>query len=292
MKTLQLGRATAWIALLFALAITLFPFWWMLRTALSSNKSLFDGSYTPLPDDPTLVNFARVLGLTTAEEATTAGGTAAQLNFGLYLRNSLLFVIVVVIGQVLFSAMAAYAFARLRFRGRDALFYLYLSTLMIPPIFLILPNFVLIKSLGGINTFWGLVAPYFFMTPFAVFFLRQFFLSMPHEIEEAATLDGASRWRMFWSIVLPMNRGPLLTLAIVTAVQTWNEFLWPLLVGKDEEVRVLTAALAVFQQQTPNATPDWSGLMAGATLAFIPALLLLIVFGRRLVDSIRFSGIK
>jgi multiple sugar transport system permease protein len=285
-------RRLAWAGLIAALAITLFPFWWMVRTAITGNAELFSGSHAVLPENPTLVNFARVLGLASPEEALAAGGTTASMDFWLFLRNSVLFAAVAVAGQVTFSAMAAYAFARLRFRGRDALFYLFLSTMMIPPIFTILPNFVLIKSLGGVNTFWGLAAPYFFMTPFAVFFLRQFFLSVPAEIEEAATLDGAGRSRIFWRVVLPMNRGPLLTLAIITAVQTWNEFLWPLLVAKQENVRVLTAALAIFQQQTPNTTPDWAGLMAGATLAFLPVLLLLLVFGRRLVDSIRFTGIK
>ena len=286
------ARLLAWAGLLAALAITLFPFWWMLRTALTGNANLFNGSYSLLPDDPTPINFERVLGLASPEEARAAGGTAASMDFWRYLQNSVLFATAVVAGQVTFSAMAAYAFARLRFRGRDVLFYLFLSTMMIPPIFTILPNFVLIKSLGGVNTFWGLVAPYFFMTPFAVFFLRQFFLSVPGEIEEAAGLDGASRWRIFWQVVVPMNKGPLLTLAIITAVQTWNEFLWPLLIAKQENVRVLTAAMAIFQQQTPNAIPDWAGLMAGATLAVLPVLLLLILFGRRLVDSIRFTGIK
>ncbi|GII30409.1 carbohydrate ABC transporter permease [Planotetraspora mira] len=286
------ARLLAWVGLLAALAITLFPFWWMLRTALTGNASLFNGSYSLLPEHPTPINFERVLGLASPEEARAAGGTAASMDFWLYLRNSVLFASAVVAGQVTFSAMAAYAFARLHFRGRDVLFYLFLSTMMIPPIFTILPNFVLIKSLGGVNTFWGLVAPYFFMTPFAVFFLRQFFLSVPGEIEEAAGLDGASRWRIFWQVVVPMNKGPLLTLAIITAVQTWNEFLWPLLIAKQEDVRVLTAAMAIFRQQTPNATPDWAGLMAGATLAVLPVLLLLVLFGRRLVDSIRFTGIK
>ncbi|GAA4586609.1 carbohydrate ABC transporter permease [Planotetraspora phitsanulokensis] len=286
------ARLLAWAGLLAALAITLFPFWWMLRTALTGNANLFDGSYSLLPDHPTPINFERVLGLASPEEARAAGGTAASMDFWRYLQNSVLFAAAVVAGQVTFSAMAAYAFARLRFRGRDVLFYLFLSTMMIPPIFTVLPNFVLIKSLGGVNTFWGLVAPYFFMTPFAVFFLRQFFLSVPGEIEEAAGLDGASRWRIFWQVVVPMNKGPLLTLAIITAVQTWNEFLWPLLIAKQENVRVLTTAMAIFQQQTPNATPDWAGLMAGATLAVLPVLLLLILFGRRLVDSIRFTGIK
>ncbi|GAA4564394.1 carbohydrate ABC transporter permease [Planotetraspora kaengkrachanensis] len=286
------ARLLAWAGLLAALAITLFPFWWMVRTALTGNAHLFNGSYSLLPDDPTMINFERILGLASPEEARAAGGTSASMDFWRYLQNSVVFAAAVVAGQVTFSAMAAYAFARLRFRGRDVLFYLFLSTMMIPPIFTVLPNFVLIKSLGGVNTFWGLVAPYFFMTPFAVFFLRQFFLSVPGEIEEAAGLDGASRWRIFWQVVVPMNRGPLVTLAIITAVQTWNEFLWPLLVAKQENVRVLTTAMAIFQQQTPNATPDWAGLMAGATLAVLPVLLLLILFGRRLVDSIRFTGIK
>jgi multiple sugar transport system permease protein len=130
------------------------------------------------------------------------------------------------------------------------------------------------------------------MTPFAVFFLRQFLLSIPRDVEEAALLDGCGAWGIFFRIVLPMSRGPLITIALTTAVWAWKDFLWPLLVGREEQTRLLTVALGVFLQQSPNTQPDWTGLMAGSTLSVLPVLLLLVFLGRRLVQSINFTGIK
>jgi multiple sugar transport system permease protein len=188
--------------------------------------------------------------------------------------------------------MAGYAFARLRFPGRDVIFGVLIAALMVPPIFTLLPNFALVRSLGLINTFVGLVAPSLLMTPFAVFFLRQFFLSIPKDVEEAAILDGVGRWGQFWRVVVPMSRGPLITIGLTTTVWAWKDFLWPLLVGRAENTRVLTVALGVFLQQSPNTQPDWTGLMAGSTLSVLPVLILLIFLGKRLVQSLNFTGIK
>jgi multiple sugar transport system permease protein len=137
-----------------------------------------------------------------------------------------------------------------------------------------------------------MVAPTLLMTPFAVFFLRQFFLSIPRDVEEAAVLDGAGRWGVFFRVVVPMSRGPLITIALTTTVWAWKDFLWPLLVGREEHTRVLTVALGVFLQQSPNTQPDWTGLMAGSTLSVLPVLILLIFLGKRLVQSLNFTGIK
>ena len=157
--------------------------------------------------------------------------------------------------------MAAYAFARLRWPGRDKIFFLFLAALMVPPIFTMLPNFVLIKNLGLLNTFPGIILPFFFMTPFAIFFLRQFFLGINREIEEAAKLDGAGHWRIFFRIILPMSRHRHHA-GILTFIGAWNEYFWPLLVASDENVRVLTVALGVFQSQTPQGARTGPGLMA------------------------------
>jgi multiple sugar transport system permease protein len=290
--TVHWQRALAWCALLLVILVTLFPFYWMLRTSLSTSRSLIGGSDALLPVDPTLGAFKRVLGLSSTEQALAEGGSGASLNFWLYLRNSLIVATVITVGQVLFSAMAAYAFARLRWPGRDKVFFLFLTALMVPPIFTYLPNFVLIKNLGLLNTFAGIVAPFLFMTPFAVFFLRQFFLGLSREVEEAAMLDGAGHLRIFFRIVLPMSSAPVATLALLTYIQYWNEYFWPLLVGQEENVRVLTVALGVFKSQTPQGSPDWAGLMAAALVSALPVLLLFVAFGKRIVNSIQFSGIK
>ncbi|MFI7685502.1 carbohydrate ABC transporter permease [Streptomyces griseoaurantiacus] len=286
------GRILAWALMTVALVATLFPFYWMVRTALTPAADLYSDSTGPLPQHPTMINFWRVLGLTSQEEARAAGGSGAQVDFLRYLLNSVVYSGLIAFLQTLFCAMAGYAFARLRFPGRDAVFGVLIAALMVPPIFTVLPNFVLVKNLGWLNTFAGMVAPSVLMTPFAVFFLRQFFLSIPREVEEAAVLDGVGAWGVFWRVVMPMSRGPLLTIGLTTAVWAWKDYLWPLLTGREEETRVLTVALGIFQQQSPNTQPDWTGLMAGSTLSVLPVLVILILLGRRLVESLNFTGIK
>jgi multiple sugar transport system permease protein len=288
----NLGRGLAWAALIIAALVTVFPFYWMLRTALTPSADLFADAGSLWPHHPTLINFQRVLGLTSAQQARAAGGSGARINFLWYTLNSLIYSGVIAISQTFFCAMAGYAFARLRFPGRDLIFGVLVAALMVPPIFTLLPNFALVKNLGLINTFIGLVAPSVLMTPFAVFFLRQFFLSIPRDVEEAAILDGAGRWRVFWRVVVPMSRGPLITIGLTTIVWAWKDFLWPLLVGRADNTRVLTVALGVFLQQSPNTQPDWTGLMAGSTLSVLPVLILLIFLGKRLVQSLNFTGIK
>ncbi|WP_030452974.1 carbohydrate ABC transporter permease [Herbidospora cretacea] len=285
-------KRVSWLALVAALVVTVFPFYWMIRTALTPAADLFRDSTALWPSNPTLINFTRVLGLVSSEEARAAGGSGAEIDFVLYTANSLVYSGLIAVVQTLCCAMAGYAFARLRFPGRDLVFGVIVAALMVPPIFTLLPNFVLVKQLGLVNTFPGLVLPSLLMTPFAVFFLRQFFLSIPRDVEEAATLEGIGRWGMFWRIVLPMSRGPLITIGLTTIVWSWKDYLWPLLVGKAEETRVLTVGLGVFLQQSPNRAPDWTGLMAGSVLSVVPVLLLLVFLGRRLVQSLNFSGMK
>jgi multiple sugar transport system permease protein len=289
---INVGRILAWLLLIILIFITLFPLWWVLRTALTTPRMIFVNASSLLPVGFTLDNFMRVLGMMTTEQAVAAGGAGQALNFWLYLRNSFIVATSVVIGQVGFSALAAYAFARLRFPGRDQLFFIYITALMVPGIVVFIPNFILIRSLGWLNTFQGIVAPVFLMTPFAVFFLRQFFLGINHELEEAAKLDGASIAAIFWRVIVPISMPPLTTLAILTFIGTWNDYLWPFLVGQRESVRVLTVALGIFRSQTPQGAPDWGGLMAGTALSILPILVIYLILGRKAIDSIQFSGFK
>lgn len=291
-RRFNIGRIVAWAVLILLLLITLFPFWWVLRTALSNNRSLGTDPGSLLPVDFTLGAFKRVFGLATVGEAQAEGGSGASVNFLRALLNSVVFATVITVGQVFFCAMAAYAFARLRFPGRDKLFFLFLTALMIPPIFITLPNFVLIKQLHLLNTYAGMVLPYLFMTPFAIFFLRQFFLGIPRELEEAAMLDGSGRFRTFARVIAPMATPALATLAILTYITAWGDYLWPLLVGSDDQHRVLTVALSVFRSSTPQGSPDWAGLMAATFVAALPMIILFLAFGRRVVNAIQFSGIK
>ena len=288
--------AILWFFIFLIVAAVMIPFWWVIRTALTDPDKVFTNSSSLLPVEPTTFNLERVLGLVDTSELVGEQGSAnisaGTLNILVFLRNSFIVSTTIALGQTIFSAMAAYAFARLNFPLRDKIFFIYLTGLMIPGIVLFIPNFVFVRELGWIGTYQGIVAPFFLMTPFAVFFMRQFFLSLNKELVESARLDGASHLGIFWRIALPLVQGPLLTLGILTFISSWNEYLWPLLVGRDESVRVLTVALAIFRQQTPQGAPDWTGLMAGTLIAIVPTVVVFVFFGRKVVDSIQFSGFK
>ncbi|GAA3984188.1 carbohydrate ABC transporter permease [Streptomyces sp. NBC_01352] len=286
------GRIAAWAVMAAIVLITLLPFYWILRTALSSNPGLAANPADPLPVDVTTGGFERALGLQSTQEAIAQGGAGGGLKFWRYLLNSLVVSTLVTVCQIFFSAMAAYAFARLRWRGRDKVFALFLAGLMVPTIFTLLPNFVLIKELGLVDTLLGISLPTMFMTPFAVFFLRQFFMNIPREVEEAALLDGAGKVRIFFRVLLPMASTPVLTLAVLTYITSWNDYFWPLMVSYSDSSRVLTVALAIFRAQTPQTGIDWSGLMAATLIAALPMLVLFGFFARRIVGSISFTGIK
>jgi multiple sugar transport system permease protein len=286
------GRILAWVTLGLIMAVTLFPFYWMLRTAFSNGAFLATEPSSLLPVESTWGAFQRVLGLATTAEAQAQAGSGASVNLGLNLLNSVIVSTFITLGQVFFGAMAAYAFSRLKWPGRNAVFFLFLTALMVPPIFTQLPNFLLMRDLGLLNTYAAIILPFFFMTPFAIFFLRQFFLGIPREVEEAARLDGAGAVGRFFRVILPMASGPIITLTILQYIQAWGEYFWPLLVASDPAHRTLQVALGVFRAQTPQGAPDWAGLMAATLLAALPVIVLFAVFSRKVVNSIGFSGIK
>ncbi|GHB33324.1 sugar ABC transporter permease [Streptomyces umbrinus] len=286
------GKVVAWTVMAAMVLITLLPFYWILRTALSTNTALAAHPGDPLPVDLTTGGFERALGLQSTEEAIAQGGSGGGLKFWRYLINSTVVSTLITIFQIFFSAMAAYAFARLRWRGRDTVFGLFLAGLMVPTIFTLLPNFVLIKQLGLVDSLLGISLPTMFMTPFAVFFMRQFFMNVPREVEEAALLDGAGKIRIFFRVMLPMASTPILTLGVLTYITSWNDYFWPLMVSYSDSSRVLTVALAIFRAQTPQSGYDWSGLMAATLIAALPMLVLFGFFARRIVSSISFTGIK
>jgi multiple sugar transport system permease protein len=286
------GRVAAWVALGVMLVITLAPLWMVVKTALMQSANLYTESAQLLPSEPTLDNFKRVLGFMSKEESRALGGSGAEINFLRALGNSLIFTGTIVALQVGFASMAAYAFARLRFPGRDTLFALFIGSMMVPGVVTFIPNFILIKDLGLLNTMVGMVAPFCLMQGFSVFFLRQFFLSIPRDLEEAALLDGASYFYIFTRVVLPLSITPLATISMLTGINMWNEFFWPYLVAKDEMQQVLPVALQTFKSQTAQGQPDWTGLMAATAITVTPTILLLVVLGRRVVESVQFSGGK
>ncbi len=289
-RKVNLLSLMGWGFLVIWAALVIGPLLWTLKSSLSVNDQLFQGPLSGLTAPVTMDNFLRILGL--GSTTGTGGGSGATLPFAQFFLNSVIYTALTTLGQVVCCTMAAYAFARLRFPLRNFIFGIFLTALMIPPIFTMLPNFLLMKNLGLVSTMAGLVLPTLLMTPFAVFFMRQFFLSVPREIEEAAIIDGANHWTLFSRIVTPMVKGPILTLGIITAVQQWNDYLWPLLIGRSDSSTVLTVGLSRFLAQSPNGAIDWSGLMAGSVLTVLPVLALLLIFGKKLVSAIQFNGIK
>ena len=291
-RRLQVGRTFAWLYVVLVLLATIFPFYWMLRTALSNNLQLITDPSSPLPVGFTWGAFGRALGFSSRAEALAQGGSGAAIDLAHSVLNSVIYAAVTTALIVFFSMLAAYAFARLQWRGRDAVFAVFLTALMIPGILTLLPNYVLIKDLGLLNTFGGMILPGALFSAFNIFFLRQFMIGLSTEVEEAAIIDGAGPLRILFRMILPMSSGPVTTLSVLGFIGLWNDYFWPLLVTTDDSVRPLTVALAVFKQASPQSMPDWAGLMAATLVSALPMLVLFMVFGRRIVNSIQFGGIK
>ncbi len=286
------GRVLAWLALAAMLLITVAPLWVMLKTALTTPQALFSEAGSLMPQQPSGLNFRRVLGLLSPEQSLALGGSGAEVNVWLALGHSLLFTLLVVVLQTANSAMAAYAFARLHFAGKRVIFGAFVGSMMLPGVVLFIPNFIFIRDLGWLNSMAGMVAPFCLMSGFSIFFLRQFFLSVPRDLEEAALLDGASHFYIFRRVVLPLSTTPLATIAMLTGIGAWNEFFWPFVVSPGEEMQVLPVALQAFKAQTPQGMVDWTGLMAASAITVLPTLALLLVFGRQVVESVQYSGGK
>jgi ABC-type glycerol-3-phosphate transport system permease component len=211
-----------------------------------------------------------------------------DIKFSLYGWNSLLVACCVMVGQVLSSAMAGFAFSRLEWRGRDAVFLLYLGTLMVPGIVTLLPNYVTLQSLGWLDSFKALIIPAMF-TAFGTFMMRQFMMGLPKGLEEAAEIDGADTWRVFWTVVMPLSKPALITLAIFSFTGTWQSFTWPLITTHSEGVRVLPVALRYFDSSQGT---NYSLLMAGSVLMMLP-MILLFIFGQRFfVRGIQLGALK
>lgn len=202
--------------------------------------------------------------------------------------NSALVTTGVTFGLVFTSSLAAYAFARLKFFARDQLFLGYLATMMIPATVTMIPTFILLRNLGWNDTYYALIIPPIF-SAYGVFMLRQFFLSLPVELEEAATIDGCTRWGIYWNVVLPLSTPALAALAILTFLGTWRSFMWPLIVTYSPEMYTLPLALAQFQEMFGV---QWVLLMAGSVIMILPMLLIFILGQRFFVEGIQLGAVK
>ena len=212
--------------------------------------------------------------------------TFRVIPFGRYFMNSAIVTVTATGLQLVISSLAAFAFARLRFRGREAIFLLYLATLMIPSQVTLIPNFLIIRSLGWYDTLIALIAPSLF-SALSTFLMRQYYRSIPLELDDAARIDGASSLRIWWQIILPLSRPVMAALAVFTFQATWNDFLWPLVVTGSEKMRTIPIGLSFFVGQYSTA---WNLLMAGSVLALLPVLLLYLLAQKTFVEGITLSG--
>ena len=252
------------------------PFLWTLIASFRPESAGSADMASLWPDfAPTLLNFGNALD---------------SGSFGLYYANTLIVVVGVLAVQCITVSLAGYAFARLRFPGRDALFYAFLLQLMLVPPALIVPNLSTVVDLRLYDTLPGVMAPYF-ASAFGTFLMRQTFLALPRDFEEAAAIDGALWWAIVWYVLLPMAKPGLIAFAIVSVTAHWNEFLWPLMVISSPDNQTLTIGLAAFTRGAEGGK-EWGVLAAGTLLVMAPLAVAFIAFQRRFVDSFVFSGVK
>jgi multiple sugar transport system permease protein len=208
--------------------------------------------------------------------------------FGRYYFNSAVVAVSTTLLQILVGSLAAFAFARLRFRGRDVIFILYLATLMIPFLVTLIPNFLIVRELGWYNSYYALIIPMSFSV-FSTFLLRQYFRGLPLELDEAARMDGASSWRIWWQIIMPLSGPVVATLAIFNFQASWNDFLWPLVITSTPDMRTIPIGLNAFQGQYSTA---WGLLMAGSVVALLPVLVIYVLAQNWFVEGITLSGLS
>lgn len=249
------------------------PLLWMLSSSLKTGPEVLAKPPVLVPADPQWSNYTEVF---------------RAVPFARYLLNSFLVATVVTVVSLLFHSMAAYSLARLSYPGRNAIFLGILSTLMVPFTVILIPLFIIVDWLGWVDTYQGLIVP---MIPhaFGIFLLRQFYLNLPRELEEAAIIDGASLVRVYWHIVLPLSRPILSALAVFFFLANWNNFLWPLIATQSQDLWVVQLGV---QQFTGQRGSQYQLIMAASTLAALPTLLLFFVLQRRLVEGIKLTGLK
>ena len=265
-----------WIYALLTIGLLLMvgPFLWMLLGSLKPQAEFLVSTPTFLPKNPTTNNFERLFG---------------NLDFPRFFFNSSVVAVAVTLGNILFCPMLGYALAKLQWRGKRLIMGLVLATLMVPAGITLIPNFVLMRTLGLVNTYPGLILP-FLVGPFGVFLTRQFMYGIPDELLEAARIDGANEWRIFWRIVLPITAPVLATLGILTFLGSWNSFLYPLVMAQEPQMYTLPVALATFA--TGQYQADHGMLMAGSVVLVVPVLVIFILFQRWITEGIATTGLK
>jgi multiple sugar transport system permease protein len=271
-RTHPLVQAVAYLLLTLGAVVMVVPFVWMLSTSLKTQSQIFVFPPQWIPRPLVWSNYPQVVQV---------------MPFGRFLANTAIVAASITLLNLLTSSLAGYAFARLRVPGRDALFLAYLATLMIPGQVTLIPNFLIVKYLGWIDTYQALIIPQIF-SAFGTFLLRQFFLGIPRELEEAARIDGSGSFGIYSRIIMPLSGPALATLAIFTFTAQWNNFLWPLIVTNSLTMRTLTVGLQTLQGQY---SVQWPLLMAGTVISLVPLLLAFLFAQRYFVQGIAVTGL-
>jgi multiple sugar transport system permease protein len=261
------------VVLIAGAVVMIGPFLWEMSTALKTFTETTHRPPTFWPQHWQWSNFGKVF---------------QSMPFGRMFANTVLMTAGRTAGQLVFSSLAAYAFARMKFRGSNLLFALFLSVLMVPGLLFLIPQYLIIERLGWLNSLQGLIVPAMF-SAFGTFLLRQFFMALPKDVEEAARLDGANPWQIFWRIALPLARPGLLALTILCALWSWNDLMYPLVINTDPEKMTLSAGLATLQGEHFT---DYSVLMAGALMASAPTIVAFLFLQRHFIQGIAFTGSK
>ncbi len=276
-KQQRLSLVVKYVVLGILTVVFLFPFVWMILTSLKTNTEALTNPTSLLPAIPQWANYPNVI---------------VALDYWRETLNSLIMALGVTLGQILLSALAGYAFARLPFFGRDVLFLLILATLIIPFEILFVPLYLLLAGWGGwLNTFAALIVPSL-ASPFAIFVFRQFFITVPKELDEAATIDGAGYYRIFWSVMLPLAGPAVATVFILTFLGEWSNLLKPLVFTSSPELYTLQQGLAITLNRGANLVPNVATLMAGVVLASIVPVIMFLVGQKYFVRSVASSGMK
>jgi sn-glycerol 3-phosphate transport system permease protein len=271
----RLGRGLTYLFLAAASLLWMFPLIWLVSTAFKSQAEMFSRPLGLIPSALRWQNFTQAW---------------SYAPFAAYYRNTVVIVFGLLAVQLATITMAAYAFARLRFPGRDVLFLLFLTQLMITPQSTILPNYITVSGLRLLDTRLAVMMPYF-ASAFGTFLMRQAFLTIPQDLEDAASLDGCNIVEYLWHVALPMVRPALVAFSIISVTFHWNEFFWPLIVTETARARPLTVGLTIFAQQSEGGA-EWNLLMAATMMVVFPLLLGFVVFQRQFVQSFMRSGLR
>lgn len=271
-----LNKTLTFLILAGAALLFLLPLFWMVSTSLKPKDQIFAYPLVWLPDPPQWINYSKALN-------------NPSFKFLLFLQNSLYYAVTATIGTVISCALVAYAFARLRWWGRDVWFVITLSSMMIPGPVVLIPLFLIFKDIGWVGTFKPLIVPAFLGSPFFIFLLRQFFLTIPMDLSDAARIDGASDWGIFWRVILPLTQPALATVALFTFLSCWNDFLGPLIFLNDGRKYTLAVGLAAFRGQYRT---QWDLMMAAATVITLPIVVIFFFAQKRFIQGITLTGMK